>query len=455
VPTSATDGREAFSQFLERSLALKDRTAPAPRRRLAAFVAGVAAVVAVVAPAAAHADAPPGQVKVMTRNLYLGADLTPALEASGQVGLAIAAQGIWNNVHQTAFPTRAKLLAAEIADNKPDLVGLQEVALWRGDYDSQDGPLTAATTTEVDFLALLMKQLKKQGVDYRIVQKQQEMDIESPLSGYAEGCAGPENGSWPNRCAGDGRLTMRDVILANDSKKANVKTKFEHSAQYPDEDSLQVVVAGILPLVVHRGWEFTEANVRGTKFRFLNTHLEAFDNGSFGSTGQGEVREAQANDLVEKLGDPGVSVPGPATRQAAGTPVVAVGDYNSDDDTVGNDGDVLAYNRLTDPDDDPSTAGPLTELSTGPTAPGAEASCCFDGHNGTDGIFSGLLSDMTHQVDHVFVTNTQASAEDPIVPDATPVSTKVVGQDQSVHDKFGKWPSDHSGLVTKLQFPTP
>ena len=105
--------------------------------------------------------------------------------------------------------------------------------------------------------------------------------------------------------------------------------------------------------------------------------------------------------------------------------------------------------------EDPSTAGPLTELSTGPTAPGANHSCCFDGHSGLDGIFTGQIADMTHQVDHVFVTNTQGpNMGDPIVPDATAVSTKVVGQDTSVFNRFGMWPSDHSGLVTKIQFPT-
>jgi endonuclease/exonuclease/phosphatase family metal-dependent hydrolase len=198
-----------------------------------------------------------------------------------------------------------------------------------------------------------------------------------------------------------------------------------------------VVVAGILPLVVHRGWEFTEANVRGTKFRFLNTHLEAFDNGDNGNVDQGTIREAQAGELVAELGDPGIAYPGPATEQSAGTPVVAVGDFNSDDDTVGNDGDVLGYNAL--------IAGGLNELSTGPTAPGAEASCCFDGHSGLDGILSGQLADMTHQVDHVFTTDEDVEA----------VKTKVVGQDQAVHDNGGLWPSDHSGLVTTMQFPQP
>ena len=50
---------------------------------------------------------------------------------------------------------RAKLQAKEIArEAKPDLVGLQEVAIWRGDFTppSQDGPVTPATEVEFDFL---------------------------------------------------------------------------------------------------------------------------------------------------------------------------------------------------------------------------------------------------------------------------------------------------------------
>jgi endonuclease/exonuclease/phosphatase family metal-dependent hydrolase len=390
------------------------------------LLALAAGLIVVAAPAAAQAAPAPGKVKVMTRNIYLGSDLTPALQAGNSTELAFAAQNIWNTVHATDFQTRARLLAAEIAKNRPDLVGLQEVALWRGDTDppSQDGPVTPATTVEFDFLAILMKALRKKDVNYRVVDKQVEMDIESPLS------AGNP---------GDGRLTMRDVILANNAKKKNVRTKLEDSDQYSDDHSLQVTIAGLLNVVVHRGWQYTEANVRGTKFRFLNTHLEAFDNGNNGGVDQGTIREAQANDLIAPL--TASSPPGPATEQSAGTPVIAAGDFNSDDDTVGNDGDVLAYNALTD-DENPRR---LFELTTGPTAPGAEGSCCFSGHGGQDGIFSGLLADMDHQVDHIFTSD----------DDVEPLKTVVVGQDPAVFNKFDKWPSDHSGLVTTVQFPTP
>ena len=67
----------------------------------------------------------------MTRNIFLGADLGPALERPTLDGAIDGAGVILNEVDATNFPERAKPLAREIAASEPDLVGLQEVALWR------------------------------------------------------------------------------------------------------------------------------------------------------------------------------------------------------------------------------------------------------------------------------------------------------------------------------------
>ena len=106
------------------------------------------------------------QLTVMTRNLYLGADLSPALQASNVNDAVDAAYQIEQQVHRTQFPSvRAAELAAEIKKQKPDIVGLQEGAWWRtGPYDL--GAVTSgpkATQTDPlggDFLTDLLTQAR-------------------------------------------------------------------------------------------------------------------------------------------------------------------------------------------------------------------------------------------------------------------------------------------------------
>ncbi len=109
------------------------------------------------------------QLNVMTRNLYLGADLSPALQSTTIGGAVDAAKVIEDQVHATKFPSvRAALLAKEIKKQRPDVVGLQEGAWWRtGPYDL--GAVTSgpkATQTDPlggDFLTDLLTQLNKGG----------------------------------------------------------------------------------------------------------------------------------------------------------------------------------------------------------------------------------------------------------------------------------------------------
>ena len=70
----------------------------------------------------------PYQVTVISRNLYLGADVAVALELIPN--FPAAAQFMWDQVKATDFPKRAKMLAGEAAADKPDLIGIQEATTW-------------------------------------------------------------------------------------------------------------------------------------------------------------------------------------------------------------------------------------------------------------------------------------------------------------------------------------
>ena len=71
----------------------------------------------------AQADVP--QITVMTRNLYLGADVGVAMELIPN--LPAAAQFMWDQVKATDFNKRAPKLAAEVIAANPDVILCDEV----------------------------------------------------------------------------------------------------------------------------------------------------------------------------------------------------------------------------------------------------------------------------------------------------------------------------------------
>jgi endonuclease/exonuclease/phosphatase family metal-dependent hydrolase len=414
-----------------------------PRGRRGALLLALAAgMIVAAAPAAAQAAPPPGKVKVMSRNVYLGASLTEALQAGTPTELAFAAQGIWNDVATTDFPNRAKLLAKEIRDAKPDLVGLQEVALWRADRNppAQDGPTTPADDVEYDFLQLLMNQLnkRKKGPKYAVVRQQKEADIEAPLA------AGNP---------GDGRLTMRDVVLKRRDKSAGVKTKFDYSQRFDKDHSLVIDNIGGTPLdvTVWRGFVALDANVRGTKFRFVNTHLEAFDN---------TAKLAQAEELVAGIGEVAGGLQddiGPANPGSTDLPVVLVGDLNSDDEIVETEGDTPQHQADELPYAEIVSKGLEERSYDGLNTDGNDEqfSCCF-GAELIDEAPATALEDIDHTVDHVMVSDDDhGDGVDSNDNDITLVNSFATGHDPAQFNRFDRWASDHLGVFSVLQFPTP
>lgn len=252
-------------------------------------------LLAVLAPAAAaaHGGGPRGAhpasapIGVLTRNLYLGADLTPVIAATTPAEFLAATTGVWTMVNRNDFHVRVEAIAEELAWTRPALVGLQEAYTWRNQApgDALQGGSAPATTVVYDYVPELLAELARRGLRYRVAAELELFDFEAPIA-----------------TGEDVRLTDHLVVLA----RADVETRTPTAQVYSTLLPVQVLGTAVS---VERGWVSVEARVRnGPWLRFVNTHLEAF---------HPQVRTAQAAELAAAL----AGVPGP---------VVLVGDLNSD-----------------------------------------------------------------------------------------------------------------------------
>jgi len=341
------------------------------------------------------------EIRVMTRNLYLGADLSPALAAKNLTEFTDATGAVLRQVTATNFPLRAKGLAGEILQKKPDLVGLQEVAMWRtGDTNLATlfGAQPTSTTVRYDFLQSLLTELnakKKNLYTARVVG--QEFDFDAP----ANEDGNPNTGF--NGAEKNGRLTMRDVILVR--KGTGFKVSQPTTGHF--QNILTESVSGVT-IPVTRGWVYVNVKTpSGKKFRLVDSHLEAFDD----ETQHPSIRAKQAGELVAPGGPAGIKNP----------PVVLIGDFNSNVPGL-KPGDEQAYQTLLD-------AGFVERSTSNPLG------CCINDSN----LVANTPQDFNHQVDHIMTNDPKKIKL---------VKAAVTGRAQN----NGLWDSDHAGLFAVLNY---
>jgi endonuclease/exonuclease/phosphatase family metal-dependent hydrolase len=259
-------------------------------RRASAILAVVLALA--IAPAAGGGSRQPLRppaLTVMTRNIYVGANVErPVLVSHSRQDFERNVTLLWRTVRKTNFPARARLLAREVKRTRPDVIGLQEVALWRrGPSGVTDGPATPAHTVVYDFLALLQRRLRRAGLRYRVAAHQRNSDVEAPTTlGY------------------DVRLTDRDVILVRRSRRIHIdRARARHFTA-----RISVAVAGI-PIRVVRGWVAVDLRVGDRRLRFVTTHLDPTLE---------PVRNAQVRELL-----------GPHGPTRTHRPLILAGDLNT------------------------------------------------------------------------------------------------------------------------------
>mgnify|MGYP003336897981 FL=1 len=108
----------------------------------------------------AHAEEP-YRITVMSRNLYLGADVGVAM--TYLPNFPKAAQFMWDQVKKTNFTARAPKLAREAAQDRPEIIGVQEATIW---YCKKD--FFSEKVEVFNFLDQFIAATKETGVGYSL-----------------------------------------------------------------------------------------------------------------------------------------------------------------------------------------------------------------------------------------------------------------------------------------------
>jgi endonuclease/exonuclease/phosphatase family metal-dependent hydrolase len=234
------------------------------------------------------------RLRVATYNLYLGADLTVLFGVSHLDQLAEAVRLVREQLASTRFEERARAVAALLAREDPDLVGLQEVTRWAAAAQRPDGSLGPEVVL-VDFLPTLVDALESAGCAYDVHAVNENFSGAMPVAGN----------QWLSVVGANVTLVRRGIAVVD-----------EQGAPFGQSHRVVTGIEG-LTFPITRSWGRVDVRVDGVPVRFVNAHTEAWD---------ARVREAQRDELL-------------ALNATTDSPVVVAGDLNAGPQSVGMPGD--------------------------------------------------------------------------------------------------------------------
>lgn len=339
----------------------------------------------------------PTGITAATYNLYFGADLTQLFGEADTDRLAARVATLWSAV-EASLPTERMLAAAAILHRRlPDVVAVQEAALWRAG--------TEGATRVHDLLANLLDALAARGVRYRVAVQTHGFSSDDLSTALSEATGQVVE------------LADRSAILVRDDPAVVVTgTGSETFA-----DRLTVSVLGE-PFDVLRGWCTAEIRVGQAQVRVVSTHLESYE---------ASVRAAQAHELAQR---PELAPGGPAR--------LLLGDINSRPPACRTpDGTVSGFGAEIEGDAYETLIGAGLVDAWTVAHPDAE---CGGGTWGQAADLRNAKSVMSHRLDVALI-----EPEGLVVRQAS-----VDGTDPDDRTPSGLWPSDHGCLVVELDADT-
>lgn len=337
---------------------------------------------------------------VMTYNIYVGARYQDLLLVEDPAEIPFKAAEIFAAVQATDFHERAEAIADQIEQQRPHLIGLQEVALYRiqspGDFLM--GNPTPATTPVLDYLEILSDALAARGLDYDVAATLDAFDVEVPMVNFQTGGLD------------DIRLTERIAILAQPGLDWSNPQAATFAAVLPIE------LGGVM-LEKPSGWTSVDVSMKRGTYRFINTHLEPADIApGVVDPGLAALQAAQVAELLAVAG-------------GSPTPVIMAGDFNSAADGA----TTASYDEVLD-------AGFVdTWLIGAPRAAGYTANQAPDLLN--------PFSELFQRIDFIFYRDEFTSRTGEL---RGTVQAERVGEEQADRTVSGLWPSDHAGVSATL-----
>ncbi len=257
----------------------------------------------VLTPAFAHGD----DIAVMTQNQYLGADLTPIVTAPNAAVFNQAVLAALEQIKANNFPERARALAEEIIDRRPEVVGLQEVFSFKRNGQQGAPPYR-------DHLADTLSALENFGARYVVAASVRNLHLTLPVHFPGDGILGSTV-----------MVTDRDVILVR-ADIAATAVPFAQFCLRPSQDggpgcNYQTIAQAntvVGAINIERGFVGVDVTLAGKTYRVVNTHLEVQEPDPTNPLSPA-VQAAQMKELLTVL----------AASTPQNTSLIILGDINS------------------------------------------------------------------------------------------------------------------------------
>lgn len=367
------------------------------------FFVTLVSVLVLVASHPASAD-PPARfeppVRMMTRNLYLGADIFAVVNVGDPNLIPLAVAEKYALMVQNDFAERAGALAMEIGEKNPDLIGCQEVAQFTRFRPTGNAQAPLQVIEQYDYLDLLLDALQTGGLEYEVAAIGSNADVTLPMLQGFDGSGLP--------LLDYVRYLDRDIILV----RKGIMT--ENAETHGFSKNYIVAFSATQAVVFQRGFVAVDATVRGKTYRFVNAHVE---NEGLTAPDGTLVQEAQVAELLQHLAPERM-------------PVFLVGDFN----LTPNDPDYTAIVSAGFAD--------LWALRTnGRHKKGS--TCCQDED------LSNEESVLTERIDYIFARHHRRFGAFNF---HHPVIVQLTGNDaDEAKTESGLWPSDHAGVFAAIR----